>query len=195
MSQEARDSGISVDNDNDSLSTTSSSTRDCNQLSYVQRLRKQFEILAKEQELEFHSECNWWLENESEGRMEVEISEIYDARKKMFDRTLSSHSEEKVYSKQPSINSQISQESIREIPKVPTNPSSPIKTPPTNRDIPVFTLNDTSAHDSDSFDSNSDEDEAQNDTKDDDLDDEFIRESSNSLSAGRPMSITSQTSK
>lgn len=194
MSQEARDSGISVDNDNDSLSTTSSSTRDCNQLSYVQRLRKQFEILAKEQELEFHSECNWWLEDDSGGRIDVEIREIYEARKKIPDRTLSSQSEEKVYSKQPSINSQISQESVREIPKVPSYSSSPVKTPPTLRDIPVFTVNDTSAHDSDSFDSDSDGDEAQNEVKDDDLDEEFIRESSNNLSVGRPMSITSTTS-
>lgn len=55
MSQEARDSGIVVDNslsDNDSLSSVTSSNRG---MSYVQRLRKRFEILAKEQELEFHS--------------------------------------------------------------------------------------------------------------------------------------------
>lgn len=195
MSQVARDSGISVDNDNDSLSTTSSSTRDCNQLSYVQRLRKQFEILAKEQELEFHSECNWWLEDESEGRMEVVIREIYDARRRDSDRTRSFQSEEKVYSKQPSINSQISQESVREVPKVLSNPSTPIKTPPSLREIPIFTVNDTSAHDSDSFDSNSDEEGAQNGTKDDDLDEEFIRDSSNSLRADRPMSVTSQISK
>jgi len=73
-----RDSGISInDNDNDSLTSSTSSAVECPKLSYVQRLRKRFEFLAKqEQEKEFHAECNWWLDDENGERQEPEIVDV-----------------------------------------------------------------------------------------------------------------------
>lgn len=59
MSTIARDSGIVAD---DESSETSSITYD--KLSYVQKLRKRFEILATEAEREFHANTNWWLDDE-----------------------------------------------------------------------------------------------------------------------------------
>ncbi|KAG5666872.1 hypothetical protein PVAND_014880 [Polypedilum vanderplanki] len=65
MSQIARDSGIVADDDSSETSSMRAN-EDYSQLSYVQRLRKRFELLSKENEREFHSNCNWWLEDEDQ---------------------------------------------------------------------------------------------------------------------------------
>lgn len=154
MSQEARDSGIIADNDHDSLSSTSSMTRDCNQLSYVQRLRKQFEILAKEQEREFHSECNWWLENESEEARNGEGEKVVAKENAPESRKATSAPSTPV--KSPLIMPQLSHESR----KTPSAPSTPVKSPPaTVQEVPIFILNDGEDENDDSFDSDSASDE------------------------------------
>ena len=76
MCDPARDSGISVDNgDNESHSPMTSQPRQCNDcenLSYVQRLRKHFEKLACESDSDYHTECNWWLDNNVEEDQDVD---------------------------------------------------------------------------------------------------------------------------
>jgi hypothetical protein len=204
MAEEARDSGICVDNDIDSLST-SSSLHDFNQLSTVQKLRKRFECLAKEQELEFHPECNWWLEEEGdcetsdcEGNCRSSEEErVHDVRNKVLQRNVSAESEKQTYSKQSSIKSQVSRESIT---RVTITPSTPVK------EFSSVTFTDyqenNETNDSDSFDSESDDDESKNQKivndeveEEEDLPPEYIRNSRHSLKLMRPISITSQTSK
>lgn len=73
MCDPARDSGISVDNDdNESQVTMTSQCNDCVNLSYVQRLKKHFEKLACESESEYHTECNWWLDESGEKELDVD---------------------------------------------------------------------------------------------------------------------------
>lgn len=203
MSEEARDSGICVDNDDDSYST--SLFNDFNQLSYVQRLRKRFECLAKEQEKEFHSECNWWLQEEGE---EVKLIDTHEkcprhdeeksneATNKIFFRNISSESEKKVYSKQSSIKSQISQEGIA---KVAVTPLTPVKTP-TPQEYSILTFTDyevnNETNDSDCFDSDDGDEEIDKSIEvEPELPSQCIRNSRQSLKLIRPISITSQTSK
>lgn len=193
----ARDSGICVDNDSPSLST-SSSCRDFNQLSYVQRLRKRFECLAKEQEKEFHSECNWWLEDDYAVKSVASNDISDDVVSKVLLRNVSAESENKVYSKQSSLKSQISFSSEG---NVTITPSTPVKTPTSPQNFPTsVTLIDyqenNETNDSDSFDS----DETENDKSvevevEEELPTEYIRNSRQSLKLLRPISITSQTSK
>lgn len=154
MSQEARDSGIIADNDNDSLSSTSSMTRDRNQLSYVQRLRKQFEILAKEQEREFHSECNWWLDESEEAR-KGDGENVVAKEKAHESRKATSAPSTPV--KSPLIMPQLSYESR----KTPSTPSTPVKSSPpaTVQEVPIFILNDGEDDNDDSFDSDSSDEE------------------------------------
>lgn len=204
----ARDSGIcEMDNENyDSFSTslsTSSSYHDFNQLSYVQRLRKRFECLAKEQEKEFHAECNWWLEDNQEDAVESEVFsakndnevKIHDVKNKVLVRNVSAESEKQTYTKQSSIKSQISHESAGKV-----TPATTEKT----ISMPLVTFTDykgkNETNDSDSFDSDSDEDhDVENDQVRDEVEEElpeeYVRNSRQSLKLLRPISITSQTSK
>lgn len=207
MSEEARDSGICVDNDDDSSFHSTSSFHDFNQLSYVQRLRKRFECLAKEQEKEFHSECNWWLEEE-EGVERIDTVEtcprheeekVNEAKNKVYFRNASAESETKIYSKQSSIKSQISQENVA---KVTVTPATPVKTPTTPPEYPIVTFTDyeenNETNDSDSFDSDNGEEEVEKSIEievEEELPPEYIRNSRQSLKLMRPISITSQTSK
>ena len=198
----ARDSGICVDNDSPSLST-SSSCRDFNQLSYVQRLRKRFECLAKEQEKEFHTECNWWLEDDyavksvaSNDNYKENISD--DVVSKVLLRNVSADSVNKVYSKQSSLKSQISLSSLG---NVTITPSTPVKTPTSPENFPTsVTLIDfqgnNETNDSDSFDSEESENEQSVQVEVEEvLPAEYIRNSRQSLKLLRPISTTSQTSK
>lgn len=168
MADLARDSGICVDNDNDSLSSATSS----NQCSYVQRLRKRFECLAKEQELEFHSECNWWLEEQAE---DDEVTSTVEVHNRILHRDISKESEARIYSKQTSIKSQVSHDSGE---KFTVTPATPVKFPDTPEEFPEVT------NDSDSFEEDSVVDE-----------EEFLRPLSGISRLSRPLSITSQTSK
>lgn len=198
MSQEARDSGISVDKDDDSMSTTSSNQ--CyHQLSYVQRLRKRFEILSKEQDHEFHAECNWWLEEEAGDGAAQQEEEVNDVRNEALTRSVSNDSGAKRYSKQSSIKSQISQDGDT---KITVTPASPVKSPSTPREFPVVTFEDydeqnIETNDSDSFDSDSDgetENGVEEVEEQPDLEIAYIRDSSTKSRLTRPASITSQTS-
>lgn len=193
MTQEARDSGICVDNDNDSLSSATSSSRDFYQPSYVQRLRKRFEILAKEPESEFHSECNWWLEEEAENGEEAEATEATDTKNEVL--TQNDSTERKSYSKQSSLKSQVSRDSVRSgDTRVTITPATPVTHPSTPNEFPTVTFSEYSlnneTNDSDSFDS---EEEDETEDQGEELEADFIRKSTNRLS--RPVSITSQTSK
>lgn len=203
MAEEARDSGICVDNDDSPSLSTSSSLHDFN-LSYVQRLRKRFECLAKEQEKEFHSECNWWLEEEiAEDDSEVncvnlEEEKVHDAKNKTFARNASTESAKHTFSKQSSIKSQISRESQAKIKVAPETPEN----------LPLITFTDyqenNETNDSDSFESESEDEvetvEIENEKSvdeevEDDLPVELIRNSRQSMKLMRPISVTSQTSK
>lgn len=201
MTEAARDSGICVDNDNDSLSSVSSSTT----LSYVQRLKKRFEFIAKEQEREFHAECNWWLHEEDEEQAEdtKETHEIIDVPNKTVSRNVSVESEVKSYSKQSSIKSQVSRDSSNRETLLIITPSTPVNNPPTPlKDyLPKIIFSDyqenNETNDSDSFDSdNEDEDIEDIEEGEEILEDEYnsqtIKNGSRHL---RPVSISSQVSK
>lgn len=136
-----RDSGICFDNDSDSLSSVTST-----QLSYVQRLKKRFECLAKEQEFEFHSECNWWLDEEAqkpdnlveiEEKGDEETKEINDGRNEV-----SVEVETKSYSKQSSIKSQISRESSKGETLLIITPATPVISPLSPKEYPTVTFTD-----------------------------------------------------
>lgn len=202
MAEEARDSGICDCDDSVSLKT-SSSYNDFNQLSYVQRLRKRFECLAKEQEKEFHAECNWWLEEEGGGgggddSEHENEGKIHDVKNKVLVRNASAESEKQVYSKQSSIKSQISHESTGKITIIPATPEKTIS-------MPLVTFSDyqgrNETNDSDSFDSDEDDEEEEGENEqlrdeiEEELPEEYIRNSRQSLKLLRPISITSQTSK
>ncbi|CAO1348421.1 unnamed protein product [Diamesa hyperborea] len=76
MCDPARDSGISVDNDDDEsqepMTSQSRQCNDCEKLTYVQRLKKHFEKLACESDNEYHTECNWWLDDNVEEDLDVD---------------------------------------------------------------------------------------------------------------------------
>lgn len=76
MCDPARDSGISVDNDdNESQEPMTSQSRQCNdceKLTSVQRLKKHFEKLACESDSEYHTECNWWLDENVNEELDVD---------------------------------------------------------------------------------------------------------------------------
>lgn len=204
MEKIARDSGISVDNDNDSYSSATSSSRENNQLSYVQRLRKRFECLATEQEREFHDEVNWWLHEESEvneqQHEEEEVTDTDEGPNHDLFRIPSIENEVKTYSKQSSIKSQVSRDSSRGEVKLIITPSTPVKSPSTPKDFPILILSDyqenNETNDTDSFDSASeDENEVFEEKVEDLVIHKYQRQLSNALSPTRPGSITSQTSK
>lgn len=199
MTEANRDSVISTDNDNDSLSSTSSLAT----LSYVQRLKKQFECLAKEQEREFHSECNWWLHEEiNEGEEDDEQSvedtekahEVVDVIGKIISRNVSVDNETKNYSKQSSIRSQISRDSSKGDSIFIIPHSTPPTTPKVQEYVPVITFTEfeenNETNDSDSFDS---------DDEDEDIDEETFHESEYNLQSNenvdrlnRPVSTSSK---
>ena len=205
MPKIARDSGISVDNDNDdSLSSATSSSRENNQLSYVQRLRKRFECLAKEQEKEFHDEVNWWLHEESEvnEQRESKTTDADDKPNDIFIRTPSIENDVKSYSKQSSIKSQISRDSShsRAEVKLLITPSTPVKSPSTPKEFPGVTLIDfqenNETNDSDSFDSATEEENEVFEEKVEEIaDHKYFRQTSTVSRLARPASVTSQTSK
>lgn len=195
MAAKARDSGICCDNDScESLSSTSS-VRDKNQLSYVQRLRKRFECLAKEQEREFHSECNWWLAEEvapTGGDDIVEVAqEVFEAKNETIRKD--------VYNVKHDVKSQISRESSRSDAVLIITPVTPVKSPPSPIEYPVITFTDyqgaNETNDSDSFDSDEetdDEDEVFDDAM---VEQECSPKKSGQLRITRPVSISSQNSK
>lgn len=198
MAQEARDSGVNFDNENDSLST-SSSYRDFNQLSYVQRLRKRFECLAKEQEKEFHSECNWWLNDEEESENVIVVHEddtedqANDVLNKVLLRNVSADSEPRPYSKQSSIKSQISHENG----KITITLATPVESPSSPKEF-VTLIDYQGTHETNDSDSFESDDGVENENSvdiEEELPAEYIRNSRQSLKLIRPISITSQTSK
>jgi hypothetical protein len=187
MTDLGRDSGICVDNDCDSLLSATSS----NQCSYVQRLRKRFECLAKEQELEFHSECNWWLDEEEEDDKVPQITRTVEVRNNILLRDISKESETRNYSKQSSIKSQTSHDGSRGDTNLIVTPATPTKTPTLPKEFPGMLLGDfqvnQKTNDYDSFES---------DDGDDSVDEDEQLRSTNKVSRLlRPISITSETSK
>lgn len=199
MEEAARDSGICVDNDCcESLSSATSSNRDRNQLSYVQRLRKRFECLAKEQKVDFHDEVNWWLQEEVldvDKREDEVIVEIINKNENVLklQRELSHESEPKIYSQQSSVKSQISFDSSTKLVIIPPTPE--IKA--FSKSTVIFTdyQENNETNDCDSFDEFEGEvDDA--DEKDDEVFEEnYHRKSETNLRLSRPLSITSQSSK
>lgn len=198
MADDARDSGICVDNDCcESLLSATSSNREHNQLSYVQRLRKRFECLAKEQEVEFHDAVNWWLQDEIVENVDDKIVAETPKRNENLQRKLSHESEGKHYSKQSSLKSQFSHDSNRKdtaefviIPPTPEINASSITTV-------IFKdyQENNETNDSDSFDEASGgENEGVDERNDEMVEEHFHRKSENNLRLSRPISITSQTS-
>lgn len=198
MAEIARDSGICVDNDSESLSSATSSNHN---LSYVQRLRKRFECLAKEQELEFHEEVNWWLEDEARVNEQLEDGDTTDGSnttRNLFVRLPLVEHEDRSYSKQSSVKSQISHDSNRGGTKLIITPATPVKSPSTPKEFPIVTFSDyqenNETNDTDSFDSESEQEEVEP-VVEEVTEDAYIRRSNNTLRLSRPVSITSQTSK
>lgn len=188
----ARDSGICVDNDSESLSSATSSTLDQNQLSYVQRLRKRFECLAKEQEREFHAECNWWLEEEDQV-----VSPKASEQKQPETKTRVETRNE--LAKQLSIKSQISSDSTKNDTLLIITPPTPVKSPATPKEYPVVTLPEFEGkhetNDSDSFDSDSEDDDDVMDADEDEVfENSHLTRNENKLRLSRPESISSQNS-
>lgn len=129
MPDENRDSGIGM-NDNDD----ESSQYDCENLTYVQRLRKRFEHLAKEHDNAFHAECNWWLDDEEdEGQVhQPSVIAINDTirynQQSSIQSSTSVRSENSVHT-QNSLRSQVSlrtQSSINSIVSEPKNEEAAI---------------------------------------------------------------------
>lgn len=200
MAEIARDSGICVDNDSESVSETSSN-RDHN-LSYVQRLRNRFECLAKEKDLEFHEEVNWWLDEEARvnDHSEEDVTDARNASRNLFVRLPSLEHEVKNYSKQSSIKSQTSHDSNKEETKLIITPATPVKSPSTPKIFPVVTFTDyqekNESNDTDSFDSESEEEAKVVVEETENVSEEtYIRRSNNVLRLSRPASATSVTSK
>lgn len=201
MAQEARDSGICVDNDTDSVESSAASS---NQLSYVQRLRQRFECLAKEQEREFHTECNWWLNEDGTGIQEQSEEEEEHIEKvddvKPISRHVSVEYETRNYSKQSSLRSQVSRDSSRGETLLIITPATPVNSPNAPKEFPVLKLTDyqenNETNDSDSFDSDEgDDDVIAEDGEDLEKEEEvFVEQSGNVLRLNRPVSTSSQTS-
>ncbi|CRL08007.1 CLUMA_CG021022, isoform A [Clunio marinus] len=206
MAQEARDSGISVDNDNESQSSITSSFRDY-QISYVQRLRKRFEILAKEQEKEFHSECNWWLEEEDlNENIEKEASKDDTKTHDNFSHSSSLENVSYQYSNQSLIIRQASSESSSSKDKtiLKVTPATPIKSPTSPEKHLILNYPGyEEINDSNNIDKVEEEDDNnqsdfyisnQSDIMKSALDDgDFVR-MTKTLSVSRPDSLISQTS-
>lgn len=204
MAQETRDSGICVDNDTDSVESSAASSV---QLSYVQRLRLRFECLAKEQEREFHTECNWWLNEDGTGIQEQSEEEEEQEHTEKFDnvkpisRHVSVEYETRNYSKQSSLRSQISRDSSRGETLLIITPATPDKSPNAPKEFPVLKLTDyqenNETNDSDSFDSDEgDDDVIAEDAEDMEEEEEVFDKqlSGNVLRINRPVSTSSQTS-
>jgi hypothetical protein len=190
MTDLARDSGICVDNDCESLSSATSS----NQCSYVQRLRKRFECLAKEQEQEFHSECNWWLDEEDENDNDEQITATLEVRNNILLRDVSKESDTRRYSKQSSIKSQVSRDSSRGDAKLIITPATPTKSPDSPKEFPGVQLIDFQA-DQETNDFDDDDDSFESDDSVDEEEPPVFRPRTKVSRLSRPISITSQTSK
>lgn len=199
MSQEIRDSGICCDNDNDS-STTSS----CGRLSHVQKLKKRFECLAKEESTEFHQETNWWLEEDQidDDGEEEDDGSIVDVRNEIFMRENSTESANRNFSKQSSYKSETSRNGDLELT---ITPATPEQNHSHAKEFPTITLSDyrrdNETNDSDSFESESDEEENgnvnENGAEQQQLNADQLRHkqpNTNRSALTRPASTISQTS-
>lgn len=132
-----------------------------------------------------------------DGEKEDVENKITDVRNKVLIRNSSADNEEKTYSKQSSIKSQISHDSVRGDMKVTITPATPVKSPLTPKEFPIVTFNDHSDDNgaSDSFESDDGEEEESN------VEDEVFvvsrdddNKESNPNRLTRPVSITSQIS-
>lgn len=185
MAELARYSENGIDNDNESqLSATSS-----NQCSHVQRLRKRFECLAREQELEFHSECNWWLGGEEDIDNTELSGETVEVRNLNILRLDISRQSDSSRQSADSATYKASQKDVNLV-VMPATPTQSSKSPEKYASVLLVDYQSegaTNDYDDDSFDS---------DNGDDSLDEhEQLRPANKFSRLSRPISITSQTSK
>lgn len=182
MSEVARDSGIIVD---DESSETSSirACEDCSKMSYVQKLRKRFELLSKENDREFHSGCNWWLDDEDEQhvvsveRQESETTLIEDVEEQFELQKQVSVTSQKSSKSYKSLHSQTSLRSQRSFEEEASEPPN----------VPKITLECVN-DDDEVFESADDIEE--------EIEAQYVRHNEGKREhLSRPPSITSQTSK
>ncbi|XP_070496141.1 pleckstrin homology domain-containing family G member 4B-like [Chironomus tepperi] len=185
MSDIGRDSGIIAD-DESSETSSMRACDDCSKMSYVQKLRKRFEILSAGKESGYHSSCNWWLDDEEhevdEGNDEnseepadsIQDTQIIDDNESKLQQQMSVISER-------SLKSQKSHQSLKS-QHSEVNDVTPIHLP-----LITFTkYTDQQADDEDSFESADDLDE--------EIEPQFVRKSEMKITISRPTSITSQLS-
>jgi hypothetical protein len=174
MSEIARDSGIVADDDSSETSSMRACD-DCSSLSYVQRLRKRFELLSKENDKEFHSNCNWWLDEEP----------VQDEEEEVIEAEEEEEPPQPEYETQTSVNSQRSIKSYKSLHSHESVEKEEEQKPVLN--LPRITLDSVDDDDDEVFESADDIEE--------EIEAQFIRRNSARMRLSRPPSITSQTSK
>lgn len=192
MSDIARDSGIIAD---DESSDTSSmrAYEDYRKLTYVQKLKKQFELLATEAEREFHANTNWWLDDEEQPNEDEHSEENDNLRDSGLDK-----GDEQKFEHQISVSSERSHKSLKSQLSNKSQLSEKSESPQ-RKFVPQIIL---SEYDDDNKNSNNDvyDDsfESADDIDDEENEQKFVRKSQEKLTSfnfSRPTSITSQVSK
>jgi hypothetical protein len=158
---------------------------ECSHLSYVQKLRKRFEQLSKENDREFHSSCNWWLDAEDE-QHDTLIEPLvcdepdHDHEDEHHEDTATATVE---YQQQMSVGSQRSSRSYKSLHSQKSSDDSEPQRPQLLHP-PQITLD--TVDDDEVFESADDIEE--------EIEAQYIRHSETKATLSRPGSITSQTS-
>jgi hypothetical protein len=153
-------------------------------MSYVQKLRKRFEILATGKDGGFHASCNWWLDDE-----EHEVDEGNEDNAEPND---SSQNDEVIEETEPELQQQTSIISERSLKSQKSHQSikSQQSEEPESSPIylPLITFTKyTDQHADDEFESADDFEE--------EVEAQYVRKSEMKITISRPTSITSQISK
>lgn len=185
MSDIARDSGIIAD-DESSETSSMRACDDCGKMSYVQKLRKRFEILSTGKESGYHSSCNWWLDDE-----EHEVDEGNDENSDSQQNSQIIEDNEPQLQQQTSVISERSLKSQKSHQSIKSQHSEPNEVTPIYLPLITFTKY-TDQHADDSFESADDLDEDE-----EEVGAQYVRKSENQMkiTISRPTSITSQLSK
>lgn len=183
MSDIARDSGIVAD-DESSETSSMRACDDCGKMSYVQKLRKRFEILSTGKESGFHSSCNWWLDDE-EHEVDEGNEEHSETAESIQNNEVIEETEPKLQ-QQTSIISDRSLKSQKSHQSIKSQHSEVTENPPIYLPLITFTKY-TDQHADDDFESADDFDE--------EVEAQYVRKSEMKITISRPTSITSQISK
>ncbi|CAG9812083.1 unnamed protein product [Chironomus riparius] len=183
MSDIARDSGIIAD-DESSETSSMRACDDCGKMSYVQKLRKRFEILSTGKESGFHQSCNWWLDDEHQHDVDEGNEDNPEPADSIQNNDTNEDNNQKLQNQtsvvsERSLKSQKSHQSLKS-QNSEVNEVTPIY-------LPLITFTKyTDQHADDSFESADDLDE--------EVEAQYIRHSAMKITISRPTSITSQLS-